>query len=89
MRKALKWLEEKEVVEQERFSRKKPWSLVTDSFPQGLNEAINSELNSLEAKEEYLMNQNLRKYGKDARAEENDSGETSPSYQESEPTHID
>lgn len=88
-RKALKWLEEKEVVEQEPFTAKQAWHLVTDSFPEGLNEAINSELNSLEAKEEYLMNQNLKKYGKDARAEENDSGETNPSYQKSEPTHID
>jgi len=87
-RKALKWLEEKKVVEQESFTVKQAWSLVTDSFPEELNNAIGSELNSLEAKEEYLINQNIQKYGKDARAEKNGS-ETNPSYQESEPTHID
>ena len=74
--KALKWLEEKGIVEQDRFSRKKPWSLVIDSFPEDLNEAMSSDLNSIEAKYEYLMRQNLKKYGKDARAEKNDSGET-------------
>lgn len=77
-KKALDWLREKEIVSQEKFTRKKSWVLEQDKLTQELVDAVENELNSAETIDCYLMKLNLRKFGKDSRADRFTDGDGEP-----------